>query len=80
MIMVCRHDSWSIPKSIRSSTASSHACAIGPIPRFIETLAQEYFRLIGQVTAKQAVISGSESDENGGLRFANPPYEVRLPQ
>jgi putative transposase len=43
----------SIVISTRSSTASSRACAIGRIPRFIATFAQEYSRLIGQATVKQ---------------------------
>ena len=70
----------SIVTSTRSSTVSLRACEIGRIPHFIETFAQEYSRLIGRVTVKQAVISASESDRSwsGGLRFANPPYGKTL--
>jgi putative transposase len=50
-------------------------CGIGRIPLFIETFAQDYFRLIGRAMPKQSVISASENDANGGLRFANPPYK-----
>ena len=53
---------------------SAHACAIGRIHLFIETFAREYFRLIGRVMLKQAASLASESDKDGGLRFANPPY------
>jgi REP element-mobilizing transposase RayT len=69
--------------SIRSSTVWSRACEIGRTPPFTETYALESFRSIGQAMQNAAVISASDNDpgagRSGGLRFANPPYNLFAP-
>src|ERR1700749_4989137 len=77
-----------VATSIRSSMGWSAASGIGLPRRFTAMFAPGLFRRIGRVTSPRT--EGSESGKlrkwigrdagksNGGLRFANPPYDLGL--